>query len=349
MKIEKTNFGNIGNEVVSLYSLSNDNGMVVKITDYGATITAILTPDSQGNSREITCGFDSIDGYFSEDYKNNAPYFGGTVGRFASRIHDGKFELEGTQHALVGNDRGNHLHGGSQGFDKRMWKVSGFNGDDDTTYLELTLFSADGEESYPGNVNVTTRFTLNNDNELIIEYTADTDKATPISLTNHSYFNLSGFKETIHNHKATVHADAFLEADDKGVPQGGRLEVSGDPSDLRTGKRFQEALDQMETGFEHYYVFDNNFELKKVASFEHAESGRAMDILTTEPGMLFYSGYFTSDALKRENGDQYGRYKGFCCETHRYPNGPNLKDAPKAITHPGDPYSSKTIYKFYTL
>jgi len=348
MKINKINFGVVDTSPVSLFELSNNNGVVVKISDYGATITAILTPDTKGNSKEITCGFESVDGYFSKDYKDNAPYFGGTVGRHASRINDGKFTLEDKEYTLVGNDRGNHLHGGTQGFDKRIWQVVEFNELENEISLVLGLHSPDMEEGYPGDVDIKTRFTLNNDNELTISYEASTNKSTPISLTNHTYFNLSGFEETIHNHKATIHSNAFLEVDDKGVPQNENLiVVDGRPEDLRKGKLFKEALDLMETGFEHYYVFEKDFQLKKIASFEHPSSGRAMDISTTEPGMLFYSGYFTSDLLKRENGDQFGRYKGFCCETHRYPNGPNLKGAPKSITHPDEVYKSSTVYKFY--
>lgn len=348
MKVEKTSFGSIENDIVSLYHLTNDNGVVVKVSDYGATITAILTPDGKGNSKEITCGFESVDGYFSKEYKTNAPYFGGTVGRCASRIHDGKFTLEGKEYTLIGNDRGNHLHGGAQGFDKRMWKVEEFEQGQDQVTLLMSIYSPDMEEGYPGNVNVKARFTLNNKNELILSYEGETDKATPISLTNHSYFNLAGFTETIHNHKVTIHSDAFMEGDDKGVVHGGVVKVDGRPEDFRKGKLFKEALDHMETGFDNYFLFDKDFELKKVASFEHAATGRCMDVSTTEPGMLFYSGYFTSDALKRENGDQYGRYKAFCCETHRYPNGINLKDAPKTVTVPGEPYTSQTIFKFYT-
>ncbi len=349
MKIEKTSFGNLEKDVVSLYELSNNNGVVVKITDFGATITSILTPDANGDSREITCGFESIEGYFSEEYKSNAPYFGGTVGRHASRIHEGKFKLEGKEYTLAGNDRGNHLHGGIQGFDRRMWKVDEFREEENEVVLVMTLHSPDMEEGYPGNVDVKTQFTLNDSNELIISYEAETDKATPISLTNHSYFNLSGFKETVHNHKVMINSKAFLEGDDKGVPQGGKIEVGGRPEDFREGKLFSEALNEMETGFDTYFLLEKDFQLKKIASIEHSGSGRAMDVLTTEPGMLFYSGYFTSDLLKRENGDQYGRYKAFCCETHRYPNGPNLDDAPKTITYPGEPYTSKTIFKFYTI
>ncbi|WP_271765154.1 aldose epimerase family protein [Aquimarina algiphila] len=348
MKIEKTNFGNFEKDIVSLYTLSNNNGVVVKIADYGATITSILTPDAKGNVREITCGFENIEGYFSEEYKNNAPYFGGTIGRYASRIHEGKFRLEDEEYTLAGNDRGNHLHGGIQGFDRRMWQIDESTEGENEVLLALTLHSGHMEEGYPGNVNVKARFTLNNNNELIISYHAETDKATPISLTNHSYFNLSGFKETIHNHKVTIHSEAFLEGDEKGVPQGNKIEVVDRPEDFRKGKLFSKALNQMETGFDTYFLFKKDFQLKKVASIEHFKSGRAMDVLTTEPGMLFYSGYFTSDHLKRENGDQYGRYKAFCCETHRYPNGPNLDIAPKAITYPRDPYTSKTIFKFYT-
>ncbi|WP_299314975.1 aldose epimerase family protein [uncultured Aquimarina sp.] len=348
MKVEKIKFGTVENNIVSLYQLSNKNGIVVKISNYGATITSILTPDNKGNSREITCGFERVDRYFSEEYKNNAPYFGGTVGRCASRIHEGKFTIDDKTYNLVGNDRGNHLHGGTQGFDRRIWNVQKCNEEQDQVTLIMSLHSLDMEEGYPGNVIVVTSFTLTNNNELIISYEADTDKATPISLTNHSYFNLSGFRETVHDHKVNIYSDAFLEGDEKGVPQGGVVKVEGRPEDFRKGKLLKEALDHMETGFDHYFLFSKDFKLKKVASFEHSESGRCMDVSTTEPGMLFYSGYFTSDLLKRENGDQYGRYKAFCCETHRYPNGVNLDGAPKAITHPGEPYTSKTIFKFYT-
>ncbi|KZS40461.1 galactose mutarotase [Aquimarina aggregata] len=349
MKIIKTNFGNIGKAKVSLYELSNHNDVVVKITDYGGTITSISTPDNEGNSTEITCGFENIEGYFSEEYKNNAPYFGGTIGRYASRIHEGKFTLGGKEYSLVGNDRGNHLHGGIQGFDRRMWQVDEIVELENEISLTLAIHSPDMEEGYPGNVEVKTKFTLTNENELIISYHAETDKATPISLTNHSYFNLSGFKETIHDHNVTINSNSFLVGDDKGVPQGKEKEVKGRPEDFRNEKLFSDALQHTETGFDTYFLFEQDFLLKKVASIKHSGSGRAMDVLTTEPGMLFYSGYFTSDNLQRENGDQYGKYKAFCCETHRYPNGPNLDDAPKTITYPGEPYTSKTVFKFYTI
>ncbi|KAA1246594.1 aldose epimerase family protein [Aquimarina sp. RZ0] len=350
MKIEKKNFGAIDNQEVSQYILSNKNGMIVKVSDYGATITSILTPDSKGNLHEITCGFDNVDGYFSKDYKDNAPYFGGTVGRCASRIKDGKFSLEGKEYTLAQNDRGNHLHGGLLGFDRRMWEAGEVTEGADQVTLVMTIHSADMEEGYPGNVLVKTDFTLTNENELIISYYAETDKATPISLTNHSYFNLTGFEETVHNHKVTIHSEGFLKTDEKGIPDNlDVVDLTGRPEDFRQGKLFSEALDHMETGFDNYFVFEKDFKLKKVASFEHAGSGRAMDVSTTEPGMLFYSGYFTSDLLKRENGDQYGRYKAFCCETHRYPNSANLGEAPKGITYPDAPYTSKTIFKFYNV
>ncbi len=348
MKINKIDFGSIDDQKISLYELHNDRGVIVKITEYGATITAISTPDREGKVKEITCGFENLNGYLSEEYKANPPYFGGTIGRCASRIHKGKFTINGREYQLAANDRGNHLHGGMKGFDQKIWELQAYNESEHEVSIILGLSSPDMEEGYPGRVDVKISFTLNNFNELIIRYEAKTDKATPISLTNHSYFNLSGFKESIHNHKVMIHSEAFLQRDEKGVPQGKRMYLDGRPEDFREEKLFKEALDVMDAGLDHYYVFNNDFQLKKVASFEHSVTGRIMEVSTTEPGMLLYSGYFTSNFLKRENGDQYGKHRAFCCETHRYPNGPNLQDTPKSITYPKEGYKSTTVFKFYT-
>ncbi|MEM6830839.1 MAG: aldose epimerase family protein [Bacteroidota bacterium] len=286
-----------------------------------------------------------MEGYFSDAYLNNAPYFGCTVGRYSSRIKDGKFEIGGQQYTVAVNDGPNHLHGGLVGFNKQIWNAEEVE-EKGAVGVRMSRKSPDMEEGYPGNVEVSVTFLLTNDNELTISYEAETDKPTPLSLTNHSYFNLSGFKQTIENHKAQVSAKSHLKPDGTNVPVGEIEDLSGGAADLSKGKRFKEAFSELETGFEHYFLFDKDaWQLEKVAEFEDEESGRKLEISTTEPGMLFYSGYFTSDELKRENGDQYGRYRGFCCETHRYPNGPNIADSPKSVTKPGEKYTSKTVYK----
>jgi len=340
MPITTRTFGSFRGRDVSLYTLENANGMRVKITPYGATVTSISLPSGDGRV-EITAGFDTLDGYFSEAYTGNAPYFGCTVGRYASRIKDGKFSIDGKDYQVAVNDGSNHLHGGVDAFDKRIWAVDRADGN----AITLSLRSADGDGGYPGNLSVSVTYTLTDDNELVMDYGGTTDQATPLSLTNHTYFNLSGFRETIHDHRATVAADTFLQPDATNVPVGEQTAVDGHFTDLRAGARLGDRLDRTETGFETYYSFGEATDaVREVASFQHPDSGRALRVLTTEPGALFYTGYFTSDDLRRDNGDRFGRYRAFCFETSRYPNGPNLAGVDDAVLRPGDTYQSRTIY-----
>ena len=341
MPITTTDFGSHDGKEVALYTLENANGMRVAITPYGATVTSISVPSGAGRA-ELAAGFDRLDGYFGEAYRNNAPYFGCTVGRYASRIKDGKFSLNGQDYQVAVNDGSNHLHGGVDAFDKRLWTVDHANG----TSVKLSLHSPDGDGGYPGNLDVSITYTLTDDNELVMDYHGETDKATPLSMTNHTYFNLSGFRETIHNHEARVKADAFLQPDETNVPVGDETAVDGHFTDLRDSARLGDRLDQTETGFETYYRFDGAAETaREVARFRHPASGRELVVRTTEPGALFYTGYFTSDDLSRENGDQYGRYRAFCFEASRYPNGPNLPGVTDAVLQPGDTYTGQTVYQ----
>jgi aldose 1-epimerase len=341
MPITKTTFGSLLGQEIELYTLENAHGMRVKVTPYGATVTSISVPAANGRA-ELAAGFDSLDGYFSEAYLNNAPYFGCTVGRYASRIKDGKFSIDGKDYQVDVNDGSNHLHGGIGAFDKRVWNVDHADGQS----LKLSLHSKDGDGGYPGNLDVSIVYTLNDDNELVMEYQGVTDQATPLSMTNHTYFNLSGFTETIHNHQAQVQADAFLQPDATNVPVGEEQTVGGHFTDLRQAARLGDRLDETETGFETYYRFDGPAKSpRQVASFTHAASGRELQVLTTEPGALFYTGYFTSDELSRSNGDKYGRYRSFCFEASRYPNGPNLEGITDAVLQPNEFYSSQTVYK----
>lgn len=342
--IQSTKIGLHNGQDIHQYTLQNSRGMEVKIIEYGATITAIHLPQAGGGKKNIVCGFDTLAGYFGAAYLQNAPYFGCTVGRYASRIKDGQFSIDGKAYTLAINNGSNHLHGGIEGFDKKVWQGEILAGEE--AKLQMSLASNHLEEGYPGNVRIKVSFSLNDENELCIEYEGHTDQTTPLSLTNHTYFNLSGFKGTIENHHAKIHSTTILAPDATNVPVGEIATVQGTTADLQAGRLLGDCFQEMETGFEHYYLFDKPIDqLAKVAEFRDTQSGTQLEIRTTEPGALFYTGYFTSDELKRENGDQYGRYRGLCFETSRYPNGPNLADSPKSVTHPGEVYRSQTIFK----
>lgn len=345
MKISTRSFGSYSGQNIEQYILENTAGMIVKIATYGAMITSISLPDPDRGRIELVCGFDSLDAYFSPAYLKNAPYFGCTVGRYSSRIKDGTFHLNEQTYKLAVNDGSNHLHGGIKGFDKKVWEAERIEKAGEVG-VKMSLRSPHMEEGYPGNLNVSVTFILNEDNELTISYEGETDQATPLSLTNHTYFNLSGFKQTIENHRATILADTYLIPDETNVPIGAVGQVSESPADLRSGKLLGEAFKELPTGFEHYFVFKKQEKaLPKVAEFQDTNSGRRLEVFSTEPGMLFYTGYFTSDELQRENGDQYGRYRGFCCETHRYPNGPNIPNSPDSLSSPEKPFASTTRFK----
>ncbi|CDF79874.1 aldose 1-epimerase [Formosa agariphila KMM 3901] len=346
MKTTKENFGHLKHQDIELFTLSNANGVEVKITNYGATITAIKVPKSNGISEIITCGFDNLESYFSEEYKSNSPYFGGTVGRYCSQIKNAEFSLNGKTFQLANNAGDNNLHGGVEGFDKKIWNAS-IADSDDASKIKMTLLSKDLEEGFPGNVNVSVNFTLNDNNELTIQYEATPDQDTPLSLTNHTYFNLSGFSENIENHIAKVYTDKRLATDNTGAATGDILNVEDEVDDLRTGKRIGDVHEKMNDGFEHFYIFDtDNSKLMHTATITDSNTQRSLDVYSTEPCMLLYTGKYTSDELQRENGQKFGKYRGFCCETHRYPNGPNIEESPKSITKAGETYKSTTIFKF---
>lgn len=344
--IKEKLFGVYNDYKVHQYELVNKLGMNVKIMTLGATITSIKVPNKNGGLTEVACGFDQLESYFSDEYKENAPYFGCTVGRFASRIKEGEFYIDNQKYSLVKNDGSNHLHGGNIGFDKQLWEcvnqVSTAIGDSVTFQKQ----SDHMEEGFPGNITVQVTFTLTYENALEIGYHATTDQKTPLSFTNHTYFNLSGFTETIEKHTVRIDAEQYLKSDETNVPIGDIENVENSILDFKKGRVLSEVFQELETGCEHYFVFDEACHLREVASFSHPNTGVILDVHTTEPGMLFYTGYFTSNALKRESGEQYGRYKAFCCETHRYPNGPNIKGAPKVFTTPDEPYESTTIFQF---
>ena len=345
MIISKTFFGSFQNQNIDLYTLKNSNGMSVKITNYGATVTEISVPNSKGEIENVACGFDMLDGYFSKEYVANSPYFGGTIGRYCSQIKDAKFSLNGKEYQLSANCGDNNLHGGTVGFDKKIWNAEIIEGNQPS--IRMTLISKDLEEGYPGNVQVSVQFTLTANNELKIDYNATPDQDTPIALTNHTYFNLNAFSSTIEDHIVRVNTSKRQVIDDTGAGTGEIVNIEGEADDLRIGKKIGDVHTQINDGFEHFYIFDNaNSEIQEVASIKSKQSGRSLTVSSTEPCMLLYTGKYTSDDIKRENGEQYGKFRGFCCETHRYQNGPNIEDSPNTITKAGEEFKSTTIFKF---
>lgn len=346
MNINKADFGVFNDDKIEIYTLKNNNGVEVKITNYGATITSLIVPNSKGKLENIACGFDTLEGYFGKDYVENSPYFGSTVGRYCSQIKDAKFSLNGKEFQLAANCGDNNLHGGVVGFDKKIWNAEIVECEEHSS-LKMSLLSKDLEEGYPGNVEVSVLFTLTDDNELKIDYSATPDQDTPLSLTNHTYFNLDAFSSSVENHIAQVNTSKRQVMDETGAGTGEIANIEGEADDLRTGKRIGDVHKAMGDGFEHFYIFDNaNFDLQEVAYIKSETSGRSLTVSSNEPCMLLYTGKYTSDEIKRENGEQYGKYRGFCCETHRYQNGPNIKNSPKTITKAGEEFKSTTIFKF---
>jgi aldose 1-epimerase len=345
MEINKTRFGNHGGNEISLYELKNDNDMIVKVMNYGATITSISIPNEKGGRSELVCGFDSFNSYFTEEYIANAPYFGCTVGRYSSQIKDSEFYIDGKEYLLAANCGDNSSHGGVIGFDKNIWKAKEIE-EDGAVGVQFYHESRHMDEGFPGNLKVYVTMILTNANEIKIDYSAKTTTATPLSFTNHTYFNLSGFERSVEGFKAQVFTDKLLEIDDTGAATGVVNNVEGTDNDLRKGRIVKDVHDAIGDGFEHFYVFDNpGFELNKVAEVADPENGRTLEVFSKEPCMLFYTGKYTSDELKRENGDAFGKYKGFCCETQRFPNGPNIENSPGSITRPNETYQTQTVFK----
>jgi len=342
MQIKESDFGTYNTIKIKAYTLKNEHGVEVNIINYGATITSISVPNKNGTIENIACGFDTLEGYFGKEYVENSPYFGGTIGRYCSQIKDSKFTLNGKEYNLAKNCGENNLHGGVVGFDKRIWNAEKLDNS-----VKMSLYSKDLEEGFPGNVEVSVTFTLTSDNELKIEYTATPDQDTPLALTNHTYFNLNAFSSTVENHHARVNTTKRHVMDKTGAATGEIVNITGKADDLSNGKIIGEVHKALGDGFEHFYVFDNpDFELQDVAQIKSETSGRTLTVSSTEPCMLLYTGKYTSNAIKRENGEQYGKYRGFCCETHRYQNGPNIKNSPKSITKAGETFKSTTVFKF---
>ncbi len=344
MKVLREIFGQIPRKgEASLFTITNSNGISLKVTDYGCTIQSILVPDRNGKPGDVVLGFDSLDGYLRDH-----PYIGTIVGRYANRIANASFVLNGTLYRLAQNHGRNHLHGGIVGFDKVLWEASEFV-DGKRAGVTLKYVSHDGEESYPGFLRVSLTYTLNDVNEICLDYLATTDKSTHLNLTNHAYFNLNGAVDKIYDHELMIPAATYVVTDQDLIPTGEIAPVEGSPLDFRIPKLIGRDIDELEDGYDLCYVLEGDGKEPILAArVVHPESGRCLETYTTEPGIQFYSSNFLAD-LKGKGGIPYRKHLALCLEAQHFPDTPNQPHFPSTLLHPGETYSQRTIYKFSTV
>lgn len=333
-------------EKVDLYTLSNRKGMEVAISTYGGVVVSLKVPDRTGAPGDVVLGFDDFKGYLLPP-----PYFGAIVGRYANRIANGKFTLDGVEYRLARNNGENSLHGGTRGFDKGVWTARRSDGHS----LELAYLSRDGEEGYPGNLATTVTYTVTGDNELRIDYSATTDKDTVLNLTNHSYFNLAGQGEgDVLGHDVWIDADRFTPVDKNQIPTGELRGVEGTPLDFRHPHAIGERIDTDDPQLKLGGGYDQNFVLNRAgtslqlaARVTEPKTGRVLEVSTTEPGLQFYTSN-TLGPIAGKGGKVYGPRSAFCMETQHFPDSPNKPDFPSAVLKPGGHYMTTTVYRFST-
>ena len=330
---------------VELYTLTNAKGSEARIMTYGGVVVSLKVPDRSGALGDVVAGFDNLEGYLTPP-----PYFGALIGRYGNRIGGGQFSLDGMVYHLAKNDGANHLHGGVRGFDKRLWSAKQLS----PQSLELSYLSKDGEEGYPGNLSANVTYTLTDAQELRIEYLATTDKETVVNLTNHSYFNLAGEGDIL-AHQVMIHADRYTPVDKGLIPTGELKSVAGTPFDFQMAKAIGERIEQKDEqlmfghGYDHNWVLNRTGSgLETAAKVTDPKSGRVMEVLTTEPGLQFYTGNFLDGTLKGK-GRVYTRRSAFCMETQHFPDSPNKPAFPSTVLKPGETYRTTTVYRFSTI
>lgn len=330
----------IDTKEISQYTLRNSGGMVVKVLNYGATITEILVPDKSGNIGNVVLGFDSLEGYKQE----NNPYIGSVIGRFANRIGKARFKIKGVEYLLTVNNNGNTLHGGREGFHRKIWNVKVLS----DSSIMLDYISPDGEEGFPGNLKTEIKMTLGSDNSVKLEYNATTDKPTPVSFTNHTYFNLSyGNSPTILDHELMIAADYITPVDSLLIPTGELAAVVNTPFDFNSSKRIGKELNRVQGGYDHNFVLNKKpNQLSLAAVLYDQSSGRKLELLTTEPGLQFYSGNFLDGKLTGKGGVVYNKHAGLCLESQHFPDSPNQPSFPNTILVPGETYKQTSMFKF---
>jgi aldose 1-epimerase len=353
-EVKRTDFGvTPSGDSVDVFTLTNDRGMTMRVTNYGGIILSLQAPGRNGKE-DVVLGFDSLDRYFSDPYSASNPYFGALIGRYGNRIDEARFSLDGRTYTLNANNVPNHLHGGETGFDEQVWQADSFKTSDGVGVV-LRYTSPDGEEGYPGRLDVEVSYTITGDNELAIEYRATTTKATPVNLTQHSYFNLDGEGNgTILDHDLMINAETFTPVDSTLIPTGDFRPVAGTPFNFREPTPIGDRIDQnnrqlgIAGGYDHNFVLarHDRDSLHLAAQVYDPNSGREMEILTTEPGLQFYSGNFLDGSLKGKSGSSYQKHAGFAVETQHFPDSPNQPDFPSTILRPGETYTSETVYQF---
>ena len=339
--ITKAEWGEADGKKVYLFTLLNNKGTEVKISNYGGIVTSFITEDKNGKRSNIVVGFDSLSSYLQKP-----PYFGALIGRYGNRIGDAAFTLNGTAYKLAANNGKNHLHGGLKGFDKVVWDATIVN--DSLPQLTLAYVSKDGEEGYPGNLKVLVQYTLTDNNELKIEYNAETDKATPLNLTNHSYFNLSGdVSNTILNHTLQIDADRYTPVDTTLIPTGELKPVKGTAFDFTTAQLIGSRIDSVQGGYDHNWVLNrrDSSSIQLVATLSDSTSGRKLEVFTTQPGLQFYSGNFLDGKFVNRDGKSLIIHTALCLETQHFPDSPNKPGFPSTILQPGQQYHQVTLYK----
>lgn len=348
MTISKQAWGKLNGRPVHLYTLANAAGLRMAVTDYGARVVSLSVPDRQGRLEDVVLGYETLG-----EYLHDGPYFGAPCGRYANRIAHGKFSLDGAGYELATNNGPNHLHGGITGYDKRIWEVAQKSGPEGDA-LVFHLVSPDGEEGYPGTLDIVMTYTLTPDNALRIDYKATTDKPTVLNLTHHSYFNLAGQGNgQILDHELTIAAAAFTPTDATSIPTGEIRPVAGTPMDFRQPTRIGARIGAdyeplaFGRGYDHNWCLDGQAgTLRRAAKLKDPASGRTMEVWTTEPGIQVYTGNWIAEGLKGKGGRNYGERAGVALETQHYPDSPNKPAFPSTVLRPGQAYSQTTLYKF---
>jgi len=342
-RLQEQNWGTVDGKPVKLFTLTNRKGTVVKVTNYGLIITDIQTADRNGKLGHIVLGFDTLD-----EYLKGHPFFGAIAGRVANRIAKGKFTLDGKEYKLAVNNGPNHLHGGKKGFDKVVWDAKPLAATGSEQGIEFHYLSKDGEEGYPGNLDVTVVYVLTDDDEVRMEYRATTDKATPVNLTNHSYFNLAGSGDTLGT-EIYIDADRYTPTDDTLIPKGELAPVKGTALDFTKPTTMGARIDQLKKfpgGYDHNFVLNSGGgKLSLAARAREPKNGRVLEVLTTEPGVQLYNGIGLGKEVGHD-GVHYVKYGGFCLETQHFPDSINQPGFPNVVLRPGKTYKTTTTFKF---
>ena len=347
MAISIEDFGELDGHKIELFTLTNANKVEVKITNYGGIITSIKTPDKDGELDNIVLGFDSFKEYLSEQYLDSYPYFGCIIGRVANRTANGRFKIDGVKHQVSLNKGTFQLHGGHEGFDKKVWNAELLENKNEIG-VRLNYVSVDGEEGYPGNLNVIVEYTLNDQNELKVQYFAETDKTTSVNLTQHTYFNL-GDETTIENHYLQLNSSEVMEVDSDILPTGNVLPIENTLFDFRKGKRIGDDIHKLEHGYDHTYNLHNDKEeLIKITELSEKKQGRKMEVYSTGVSTQIYTGFWNPE-LQVNGTKKFGKFSGVAIETQHFPDAINQPNFKTTVLKPEEKYEQTTIFKFSSI